>query len=281
MRMLIDHCKKRRSLLCLGLDVDASRLPERYLSEEDPVLAYNRDLIDATVDQVAAYKPNFAFYEALGVDGLRTLERTIAHIGTRALVIGDAKRGDIGNTSARYARLAFEHLGCHTITLAPYMGHDSVRPFLEACSAPDTGLGAGMGAFVLALTSNPGADDFQFLLSEGKPLYMHVLERINDWNHDWADGRLGAVVGATRPGQLEEIRREFPGIPLLIPGIGAQGGDLEATLAAILPLRKSAALINVSRGILFGTDSISEPKAARERAQAYNEKVNVEAWWDR
>ena len=281
MQMLIDHCKKRRSLLCLGLDADASRLPERYLSEEDPVLAYNRDLIDATVDQVAAFKPNFAFYEALGVDGLRTLQSTIAHIGSRALVIGDAKRGDIGNTSARYARLAFKHLGCHTLTLAPYMGHDSLRPFLDACPAPEKGLGPGMGAFVLALTSNPGADDFQFLDCQGRPLYLHVLERIQRWNQEWASGRLGAVVGATRPGQLEEIRREFPAIPLLIPGIGAQGGDLEATLKAILPLRESAALINVSRGILFGSDTISEPQAAGERARAFNEKINVEPWWDR
>ncbi len=282
---LTDHCRRRRSLLCLGLDPDPERLPERFQGEEDPVLAYNRELIDATADVVAAYKPNFAFYEALGPRGFLTLASTIEHVGNRAFVIGDAKRGDIGNTSQRYAELAFGHLGCHALTLAPYMGEDSLRPFLDwrdehHATFSGRDFQPGTGAYVLALTSNPGAADFQLRDSGGRPLYQRVLERVAEWNRSWGGGRLGVVAGATRPAQLAEIRREFPELHLLIPGVGAQGGELEAVLEAVLPLGRSGALVNVSRGILYGDKPRASVREARERASALNDTINAfTEWW--
>jgi len=281
MNILNTYAREKKSLLCLGLDLDIDRLPDSYLSSADPVLEFSKDLIDATIDSVVAYKPNFAFYEALGLDGHKTLAATIAHINSRALVIGDAKRADIGNTSFRYAKSAFDQLGCNIITLAPYMGRDSIEPFLSAeldNKMSISGLHPGMGAFVLALTSNSGADDFQMLKINGKPLYWHVLSKIDEWNKDWATGRLGAVVGATRPEMLAEIRAAFPELNLLIPGIGAQGGTVAATMQALMPLNNSAALINVSRGILYGQDKKSEIAAVAKRAADFNSELNGFNW---
>lgn len=270
MQELATHLSRRGNCLCLGLDLDPERVPERYRSLPDPLQALGRDIVDATRDLVAAYKPNLAFYEQFGAAGWGALKATVAHGGRDACWIGDAKRGDIGNTSTRYARALFGELGFHALTLAPYMGRDSLRPFLEeaARQRSGNGLGPGLGAFVLALTSNPGAEDFQLLDAGGAPLYQRVLEALDRWNADWGQGRLGAVVGATRPGLLAEIRAAFPDLPLLIPGVGAQGGTAEETIAA-LSAGRAPALVNLSRGVLYGDDAVAEPEAVRERARAW------------
>jgi orotidine-5'-phosphate decarboxylase len=264
------HLKQRGTCLCLGLDLDPDRIPGRYLAAEQPLLALSLELIDATRDLVAAYKPNLAFFEQAGAAGWQALEALIARVGTDALLIADAKRGDIGNTSTRYARAFYGELGCHALTLAPYMGEDSLRPFFEEgarCRQGD-GLGPGLGAFVLALTSNPGARDFQLLDTGGVPLYERVLQRLDDWNAGWGEGRLGAVVGATRPDLLAEIRAAHPELPLLIPGVGAQGGEAEDVLHALAGGR-APALVNLSRAVLYGDDAVAEPAAVRERARAW------------
>jgi orotidine-5'-phosphate decarboxylase len=274
MHTLATHLAGRGTRLCLGLDLDPERVPERYRDLPDPLGSLGADIVEATVDVVAAYKPNAAFFEQQGAPGWSSLESLVARIGTRAFVIVDAKRGDIGNTSARYARALFGHMGAHALTLAPYMGRDSVEPFLEGYVPPAAGLGPGMGAYVLALTSNPGAADFQLLPVNGKPLYWRVLEALTAWNADWAQGRLGAVVGATRSEELAAVRRAFPTLPLLIPGVGAQGGDLEAVQAA-LALGTGPALVNVSRDVLYGRDAVAEPEAVRERAIVYARRLGL------
>jgi orotidine-5'-phosphate decarboxylase len=271
MQALSHHLRQRGNRLCLGLDLDPRRIPARYLALPDPLLALGRDLVDATADLVAAFKPNAAFFEQEGARGWQALAGLTAHIGGRAFVIVDAKRGDIGNTSARYARALFEGLGAHAVTLAPYMGRDSLEPFLAGRESVDA-LAPGMGAFVLALTSNPGAADFQLLEAEGRPLYRHVLEKLATWNAGWAAGRLGAVVGATRPEDLAAVRRDFPDLPLLVPGVGAQGGDLEAVQEA-LALGRGPALVNVSRDLLYGRDECAEPASVRRRTLEYSQRL--------
>lgn len=239
------------------------------------MFALARELIDETIDQVAAYKPNAAFFEQGGADGLRTLKRIIAHVAGRAFVVLDAKRGDIGNTSRRYARAAFAELGADALTLAPYMGRDSIEPFFT--EADELGAAARHSAFVLALTSNPGSADFQMLrMEDGRKLYQHVLERIDLWNREWANGRLGAVVGATRAEGLELIRGQFPALPLLIPGVGAQGGD-PAVVSRILSRGSGPALVNVSRGILLGTGTVVDIAAAARRATEFSKQLALDS----
>jgi orotidine-5'-phosphate decarboxylase len=274
MQSIHTHIQRCGNRLCLGLDLDPRRVPERYLGLDDPLGRLAADLVDATADLVAAYKPNAAFFEQDGSAGWRRLEELVRQIGPRAFVIVDAKRGDIGNTSARYARALFDHLGAHAVTLAPYMGRDSLEPFLEGRGSGECD-GPGQGAFVLALTSNPGAADFQLLDTGGRPLWWRVLEALDRWNNDWAAGRLGAVVGATRPAELREVRRGFPDLPLLIPGVGAQGGDLEA-VQEVLREGRAPALVNVSRDILYGPDPVAEPEAVRDRAMAYAQRLGVD-----
>lgn len=275
MHHLTHHLNQRGNALCLGLDLDPARIPASFLQHENPMAALACAIVEATHDVVAAYKPNTAFFEQEGARGWQGLEQVCACIGTRAFLIVDAKRGDIGNTSARYARALFDGLGAHAITLAPYMGRDSVEPFLPPMAGPSSkGLAAGMGAFVLALTSNAGAADFQLLMVEGKPLYWRVLERLDQWNAQWADQRLGAVVGATRPEELAAIRTAFPGLPLLIPGVGAQGGSPEEVMQA-LKAGSGPALVNVSRDILYGKDAVAEPEAVRQRALGYARRLGL------
>jgi orotidine-5'-phosphate decarboxylase len=273
---LSQHLQERKTRLCLGLDLDPTRIPEAYARKENPMLALALDIVEATADQLAAYKPNFAFFEQQGPKGFEALEKLTQAISSRAFVIGDAKRGDIGNTSLRYARHIFGRAACHAVTLAPYMGEDSIKPFMAEAKAhrrPNT-LSPGIGAYVLALTSNPGAQDFQLLEVDGKPLYWRVLEAIQTWNQSWGEGRLGAVVGATRSQQLAEIREAFPSMPLLIPGVGAQGGDLPA-VQAILKKGDGPALINVSRSVLYGNDALAEPDAIRSRAIEHAKAMEI------
>jgi orotidine-5'-phosphate decarboxylase len=230
-------------LLCVGLDPDPAKLP-RDLGEAGggpPLLAFNRRIVDATADLAAAYKPQIAFYSALGAeDALLASIRYIRERAPAALVILDAKRNDIGNTAEAYAREAFDRYDADAVTVSPYMGEDSVRPFL---ARPDR------GAVLLCRTSNPGARDFQDLLIDGLPLYRRVAERAaGHWNEH---RNLMLVVGATYPREMADLRLAHPDLPFLVPGIGAQGGDLEATLAAGLDARGAGLLINSSRNIIY------------------------------
>jgi len=242
-------CSRRNgSLLCVGLDTDRSRLPH---SLDGDVLAFNRAIIEATSDLVCAYKPNIAFYEVLGETGWRVLKETIRAVPAGVPVILDAKRGDIGNTAWRYASAFFEELGVDAVTVNAYMGFDAVEPFLsyeDRC------------AFVLCLTSNPGAMDFQYLSVEGKPLYRVVAEKVVEWNQA---GSCGLVIGATRAEALRELREIAPDLPFLIPGIGAQGGDLEKVVRYGTDQQGELAIINASRAVLYASNERDFAEAAR------------------
>ncbi len=231
-------------LVCIGLDPDPARLPADLGAGPEALLRFNRRIIDATADVAAAYKPQIAFYSALGAEAELTASiRYIRERAPHALVILDAKRNDIGNTAAAYAREAFERYAADAVTISPYMGEDSIRPFLER---PDR------GAILLCRTSNPGAADFQDLLVDGLPLYRHVAARAAArWNQH---GNLMLVVGATYPREMAELRRAHPELSFLVPGIGAQGGDLDATLGAGLDARGAGLLINSSRGVIYAGD---------------------------
>ena len=249
------------SLLCVGLDPDPAKMPAD-LPAGPPLYAFNRRVIDATAGIAAAYKPQIAFYSALGAEEQLTLSiRYIRERAPAALVILDAKRNDIGNTAEAYAREAFDRYGADAVTVNPYMGEDSIRPFLVR---PDR------GAVLLCRTSNPGAKDFQDLLMDGLPLYRHVAARAAaDWN---THRNLMLVVGATCPREMAELRRAHPDLPFLVPGIGAQGGDLDAILAAGLDARGAGLLISSSRNIIYagGGSPAAIGAAAAELCSAIN-----------
>jgi orotidine-5'-phosphate decarboxylase len=254
-------------LLCVGLDPDPAKLP-RDLGEAgggSPLLAFNRRIVDATADLAAAYKPQIAFYSALGAeDELLASIRYIRERAPAALVILDAKRNDIGNTAEAYAREAFDRYDADAVTVNPYMGEDSVRPFL---ARPDR------GAVLLCRTSNPGAKDFQDLLIDGLPLYRRVAERAaGHWNEH---RNLMLVVGATYPREMAELRLAHPDLPFLVPGIGAQGGDLAATLAAGLDARGAGLLINSARNIIYAGGGA--PGAIRAAAADLKMAINRSA----
>jgi uridine monophosphate synthetase len=248
------------SLLCVGLDPRPDRFPEDVLSEDNPILAFNRRIIDATRDLVCAYKPNYAFYEAYGVDGLRALRQTVEYIGDEVPVILDAKRGDIGSTARAYARAAYDVWGAGAVTVAPYLGRDSVAPFAEH---------GERGVFVLCHTSNPSASELQTLdcavagSCPQEPLYHRVARLVQSW-----EGNMGLVVGATYPDALRAVRAIAPRAWFLVPGIGTQGGDVEAAVAAGLREDGLGMVINVSRGICYAPD----PRAA---AGQYRAQINA------
>ncbi|NTW49263.1 MAG: orotidine-5'-phosphate decarboxylase [Chlorobiales bacterium] len=236
----------KKSLLCVGLDSDPEKIPSIFHGMERPVLAFNRAVIEATEDVAIAYKPNLAFYECRGIAGLQDLADTLKVIPKEIITVGDAKRGDIGTTSQMYAKAFFDHWQFDTLTVAPYMGYDSIEPFLQY---PDK------LTFVLCLTSNSGSKDFEEQpLKEGKLLYEKVLEKVLLWNqHD----NLGIVVGATKPEQLAEIRQAAPNLVFLIPGIGAQGGSLEEAIRYGTDSAGGSALINTSRAIIYPQGNFS------------------------
>jgi uridine monophosphate synthetase len=246
---LIAAVKRNDSLLCVGLDPDPTRFSPSLKDEESPILSFNRAIIDATQDLVCAYKPNIAFYEAEGVAGLEALRRTIEHVPAGIPVILDAKRGDIGSTARAYAQAAFEVWGADAITVNPYLGHDALLPFTEY---EDKGL------FLLCHTSNPGATDFQTLMCDGRPLYEVVAERALEWG-------MALVVGATYPEVLREIRDAAPDAWILVPGVGAQGGDLEAALQAGLNSEGHGLVINASRSIIYAPDPRTAALQLRDR----------------
>lgn len=255
--------RKRNSLLCVGLDTDVRKIPRSLRGSPNPVLDFNRRIIRATRDLVCAYKINLAFYEAMGRRGWQTLQRTLSHIPDDVVTIGDAKRGDIGNSSKLYAHALFEEYGFSACTVNPYMGMDSVAPFLQNGSR---------GTFILALTSNPGATDFQHLKIRGAPLYEHVIRAVQRWNTKL---NCGLVVGATHPKDLRRIRARAPHMPFLIPGVGAQGGDLKLAVRYGCDTCGELAVINSSRGILYASDGIDFAEAARTAAATMRDEINT------
>lgn len=241
---LIDQIKSKESLLCVGLDSDINRIPSFLLKEKDPIFEFNRRIVDATLEHAVAYKPNLAFYEAAGSKGWESLQKTIEYIPSEVFTIADAKRGDIGNTSSLYARAFFENMNFDSVTVTPYMGEDSVKPFLTI---------EGKWVILLGLTSNTGSNDFQALTVNGttERLFERVLQRSQDWGNI---NNMMYVVGATKAIQLGEIRKIVPDHFLLVPGVGAQGGDLEAVCKFGLN-KDFGLLINSSRGIIYASDA--------------------------
>jgi orotidine-5'-phosphate decarboxylase len=252
---------KQNSLLCIGLDVDLEKIPEHLKSLANPILEFNRQIIEATQDLVCAYKPNLAFYEAMGESGLIALRETLKLIPKSILTIGDGKRGDIGNTAERYAKSLFDDFGFDSITVNPYMGFDSVEPFLK---------NPVKGVFLLALTSNPGSKDFQRLKINGKPLYEKVVRTAKKWN---TNHNIGLVVGATHPRELKSIRKIVPEMPLLIPGIGKQGGDLKSAVRDGCDKNGQLAIINASRSIIYASSGKDFAEAARTESKKIVEEI--------
>ena len=253
-RQLYQQSLSKQSYLCVGLDTDPARIPRHLHSEPDPVFAFNRAIIEATHEYAIAYKPNIAFYESLGGRGWDSLARTLEIIPDDIFKLADAKRGDIGNTSRMYAKTFFETYSFDAVTVAPYMGVDSVRPFLEF---------ENKWVFLLALTSNVGAADFQFHTDGRLPLFERVIEKGIKWGNESA-GELGFVVGATQADSLQNIRKLAPDSFLLIPGVGAQGGDLD-TVCRLGQNAQGGMLINSSRGIIYAG---SERDFAKEAGHA-------------
>jgi orotidine-5'-phosphate decarboxylase len=242
---LINEIHKKKSFLCIGLDVDLNKIPKHLLSKEDPIFEFNKAIIDATHHLCVAYKPNTAFYEAYGIKGWTSLQKTINYLNEKypdVFTIADAKRGDIGNTSSMYAKAFFEDLGFDSVTVAPYMGKDSVEPFLVF---------ENKHTILLALTSNEGAFDFQTKIVDGQELYKEVLETSKTWKNS---ENLMYVVGATKAEFLGEIRKIIPNNFLLVPGVGAQGGNLDDVCKFGLN-EHIGLLINSSRGIIYASNS--------------------------
>lgn len=254
--------KERKSLICVGLDTDLNKIPEHLKSRENPILEFNQQIIDATGDMCIAYKPNIAFYEALGTQGWDILQKTIKAVPSQVPIIVDAKRGDIGNSSRMYASAIFDYLGGDAVTVSPYLGEDSLAPFFEY---------KDKFAFVLTLTSNPSSQDFQLLNVDGKPLYHVVAEAVQRWNKN---DNLGLVVGASLPDKIKEVRDISGNLPFLIPGVGAQGGDLEASAKYGTDNGKSIALINVSRSVIYASDGVDFAEKARAEVQRLNRELS-------
>jgi orotidine-5'-phosphate decarboxylase len=253
---LLNASRRNRSWLCIGLDPDPELMPGV------DVLQFNKAIIESTSDLVCAYKPNLAFYEALGTEGLAILEKTVKHIPADIPVIADAKRGDIGNTARAYARALFSVLGFDAATVNPYLGYDSLEPFIDY---------RDKGVFILCRTSNKGATDFQDLRTDGLPLYEAVAQKAQEWN---IHSNIGLVVGATYPEELRKVRSICPEMPLLIPGIGAQGGDMASAVGYGVDARGEKAIINVSRQILYASKEKDFAEAARNIAEQIRTQIN-------
>jgi orotidine-5'-phosphate decarboxylase len=257
---LVEQIKKKNSYLCVGLDTDITKIPTHLKNSSDPVFEFNKQIIDATHEYCVAYKPNIAFYEALGAKGWESLAKTLEYIPTECFTIADAKRGDIGNTSSLYAKAFFEQMNFDSITVAPYMGEDSVKPFLEF---------KDKWVILLAHTSNSGSSDFQLIESKaGKKLYEEVITRSQQWG---TPEQLMYVVGATRADKIAEIRKLAPEHFFLVPGIGAQGGDLAETSKHGLT-KQCGLLVNSTRAIIYASsDKDFAKKAGLEAKQVKDE----------
>ncbi|WP_034044227.1 orotidine-5'-phosphate decarboxylase [Wocania ichthyoenteri] len=263
---LTEEIKKKKSFLCIGLDVDLNKIPLYLLKEDDPIFAFNKAVIDATHHLCVAYKPNTAFYEAYGLKGWKSLEKTINYLNVKhpeIFTIADAKRGDIGNTSTMYAKAFFEDLAFDSVTVAPYMGKDSVEPFLTF---------KDKHTILLALTSNQGAFDFQTKTVDGKELYKQVLETSKTWENS---KNLMYVVGATKAEYLADIRQIIPDSFLLVPGVGAQGGNLQDVCKYGMS-ENIGLLINSSRGIIYASKERDFAQAAALKAKGLQKQMAVE-----
>lgn len=263
---LFEQIKKKKSFLCVGLDSDIAKIPQHLLTAEDPVFEFNKAIIDATAEVAIAYKPNIAFYESRGLAGWQSLEKTVKYIKANypeIFTIADAKRGDIGNTSQMYAKAFLETLDFDSITVAPYMGEDSVTPFLQY---------SGKWVILLALTSNKGAFDFQFFDNSGEKLYEKVLKKSQDWGNEQ---NMMYVVGATKAEMLGGIRKIVPEHFLLVPGVGAQGGSLEE-VAKFGMNSHCGLIVNSSRGIIFAdkTERFAE-RAAEEACKLQQDMMRL------
>lgn len=264
-QQLISQIKKKKSFLCIGLDVDLNKIPQYLLQTEDPIFEFNKAIIDATHHLCVAYKPNIAFFEAYGLKGWKALEKTINYLNKNypeIFTIADAKRGDIGNTSTMYAKAFFEDLAFDSLTIAPYMGKDSVEPFLAF---------KDKHTILLALTSNQGAFDFQTKLVDGKELYKQVLETSKTYANS---ENLMYVVGATKAEYLSEIRQIIPDSFLLVPGVGAQGGNLQDVCKYGMT-KDVGLLINSSRGIVYASNQEDFAQAAAQKAAALQKEMQA------
>jgi orotidine-5'-phosphate decarboxylase len=264
-KQLIEQIRKKKSFLCIGLDVDLDKIPQHLLKEEDPIFAFNKAIIDATHRLCVAYKPNTAFYEAYGLKGWKALEKTINYLNKKhpeIFTIADAKRGDIGNTSTMYAKAFFEDLAFDSVTVAPYMGKDSIEPFLAF---------ENKHTILLALTSNTGAFDFQTKMVDGKELYKQVLETSKTWKNS---KNLMYVVGATKAEYLADIRKIIPDSFLLVPGVGAQGGDLQAVCKYGMNSNVGL-LINSSRGVIYASNQEDFAQVAAIKAEELQQEMEA------
>jgi orotidine-5'-phosphate decarboxylase len=257
---LVSTIKSKNSFLCIGLDSDITKIPKHLLQHDDPVFEFNKAIIDATKNYCVSYKINTAFYESNGITGWQSMQKTINYIPENILIIADAKRGDIGNTSTQYAKAFFENLNCDAITVAPYMGRDSVQPFLDF---------ENKWTIVLALTSNEGAKDFQMIHDGGQHVYEHVLRTVSSWG---TPQNLMFVIGATKALELQHVRKIIPEHFLLIPGVGAQGGSLQDVFKYGAN-NEIGLLVNVSRAIIFADDTENFASKAAEIAKAYQQEM--------
>lgn len=264
---LIQQIREKQSFLCVGLDTDLKKIPQHLLAEADPIFAFNKAIIDATAPYCVSYKPNLAFYEAFGVKGLMAFEKTIKYLKENYphhFIIADAKRGDIGNTSAMYARTFFEEYDVDSLTVAPYMGEDSVTPFLGY---------EGKWVILLALTSNKGSHDFQLTESpDGERLFEKVLRRSQQWA---TDEQMMYVVGATQGQMFEDIRRLAPSHFLLVPGVGAQGGSLQEVCKYGMT-KDCGLLVNSSRGIIYASQGEDFAEVAAQKAHELQQEMAIE-----
>ncbi len=264
-QQLIAQIREKNSFLCIGLDVDLDKIPKHLLAFDDPIFEFNKAIIDATQHLAVAYKPNTAFYEAYGIKGWQSLQKTIAYINTNypeIFTIADAKRGDIGNTSTRYAKAFFEDLQFNSVTVAPYMGSDSVEPFLAFTNK---------FTILLVLTSNKGGLDFQGLRANDSYLYEHVLQTALSWKNS---DNLMFVVGATKASYFKSIRKIVPNHFLLVPGVGAQGGNLQDVCKYGLT-KDIGLLINSSRGIIYASNGTDFAIAAAKSALSLQQEMEL------
>lgn len=257
---LVDNIRRKKSFLCVGLDTDIKKIPQHLLEKDDPVFEFNKAIIDTTAPYCVAYKPNLAFYEAAGLKGMEALDKTVKYLRANhpdQFIIADAKRGDIGNTSKLYARAFFEEMDVDALTIAPYMGSDSVKPFLGY---------DGKWVVLLALTSNPGSRDFQFLpTGAGNRLFEDVLSTAQTWSEN-PDETMMFVVGATQGEMFTDVRRVAPRSFLLVPGVGAQGGSLEDVARYGMLKDECGLLVNSSRGIIYASQGEDFAEAAGREA---------------
>ncbi|MDR0750305.1 MAG: orotidine-5'-phosphate decarboxylase [Tannerellaceae bacterium] len=263
-QQLLENIKKKQSFLCIGLDTDIKKIPQHLAADEDPLFAFNKAIIDCTADYCVAYKPNLAFYESLGVKGIGSFEKTVAYIRENypdQFIIADAKRGDIGNTSEMYARSFFDHMKVNAVTVAPYMGEDSIKPFL---------IYPGSWVVLLALTSNKGSQDFQMKeMTSGERLFETVLKKSQEWA---TDEQMMYVVGATRGELFLDVRKYAPNHFLLVPGVGAQGGSL-AEVVAYGMNAQCGLLVNSSRAIIYADNSVHFAEAAGREAYVIQQEM--------